>query len=850
MSFLKISRRKKSLEDIVTEISERIENELNFGDRPKYLQEYIEKIEKEQGAKPEFMEKLSGELRKRKRYSIIYPLGNGIFVHVHNYSTSNGYSRYVVIEPPHPSQKLIKALDELLATKISGDLAPRSSEEKKAILLFLLDQILETKEEEVSDKQMERAISKGKLLVKKDEANIIKYHVIRDKVGIGILEPFLRDPYLEDITCSGVGNIFVVHKIFGSMESNAGFSSDQELDEYIIKLGEKIGKPISSAKPVVDSTLPDGSRINIVFGTEVSLRGSNFTIRRTAKYPISVTQLIDWGTIDARIAAYIWMMLREGMSAFVCGETASGKTTTLNAISTFIKPDAKIVSIEDTSEVTFPHPNWTRELTRDTGRPESSVTMFDLLRAALRQRPNYIIVGEIRGAEGNIAFQAMQSVAWDTPVLVKLWERKPILAPIGQIVDEYFEGTSEEGSRSVYNFRALSLTKRGRGLFSPVNYVLRHRASELFKIDVEGGGSVKATGSHSVFVFDPETLTIRPILVSQLSPGDLMVKFRLGSSDHLIKKTLGHNSDAPLNFEIHEDVPDDVAEKWIEGIRAHEKRLMSIKIVEKALSLVGLSSIELLRMGGYEVGEETLVTEKEIKFLAQHIRELREEVRTKAQFILARFLDLLYSDVEFVVIKSINKVEYGGFVYDFSVPFTELFIGGSAPLALHNTGHPVMSTFHAADITKLIQRLTNPPISIPKTNMDSLNIAWFQSAVYVKGFPARRVTSIYEIMGYDPQSDAVAAMPVFTWDPVEDRFIFSGRGASYLLEEKIARARAIPKGRIREVYDELEVRKKFIEELVRRKVFEYDRVFKAVVLADQVGVESALKMLEENRLEI
>jgi flagellar protein FlaI len=120
----------------------------------------------------------------------------------------------------------------------------------------------------------------------------------------------------------------------------------------------------------------------------------------------------------------------------------------------------------------------------------------------------------------------------------------------------------------------------------------------------------------------------------------------------------------------------------------------------------------------------------------------------------------------------------------------------------------------------------------------------------VKGFPARRVTSVYEIMGYDPASDAVAAMPVFTWDPVTDRFIFSGRGASYLLEEKIARARAIPKGRIKEIYDELELRSRFIDALVKKKVFEYDRVFKAVVMADNIGIENALKMLEENRLDI
>jgi flagellar protein FlaI len=213
----------------------------------------------------------------------------------------------------------------------------------------------------------------------------VTYHVIRDKISVGTLEPFIRDPYLEDISCSGLGHIFVIHKIFGPMESSVGFKDESDLNAFLISLAEKIGKPLSSARPIVDATLPDGSRINIVFGSDVSLRGSNFTIRKVSKTPLSVTQLINWGTFDARVAAYVWMLLREGMSGFVCGETASGKTTSLTAMLVFIRPSAKIVSIEDTAEVIVPHPNWTRELTRDTGKKESSVTMFDLLRAALRQ---------------------------------------------------------------------------------------------------------------------------------------------------------------------------------------------------------------------------------------------------------------------------------------------------------------------------------------------------------------------------------------------------------------------------------------------------------------------------------
>ena len=549
--------------------------EIDFGDRPKYLEHYIRRVSDELGEPPQVVDKPSPELKRARRFNVIYPVGGGVFIHA--YTPTDPYEAfniYAVIEPPRPPISLLRLMDEALALALTEAHKPRSAEEKKQILLELVDEIVEPVDEEPNyEALLSNERSPRRVPVKHEWIDYLKYHLVRDKVGVGVLEPFLRDPYLEDITCNGVGPIYVVHKIFGNMKSTAGFKSDEELDDFIIKLGEKIGKPISHARPVVDATLPDGSRINIVYGRDVSLHGSNFTIRRVAKIPISVTQLINWGTFDERIAAYMWMMLREGMSVFICGETASGKTTSMNAIAAFIKPTAKIVTIEDTAEVVLPHPNWTRELTRDTGRPETSVTMFDLLRAALRQRPNYIIVGEIRGAEGNIAFQAMQ------------------------------------------------------------------------------------------------------------------------------------------------------------------------------------------------------------------------------------------------------------------------------------TGHPVMATFHAADLTRLIQRLTNPPINVPKTNIDSLNIAWFQSAVYTKtGLLARRVIVINEIIGYDPATDGIAAIPVFTWDPVEDKFIFAGRGASYLLEEKIATMRGITKREIKVIYDELELRAAYLRELVNRKIFEYPKVFKAIVTADRLGVEEALRKLRSGSL--
>jgi flagellar protein FlaI len=176
-------------------------------------------------------------------------------------------------------------------------------------------------------------------------------------------------------------------------------------------MGEAIKRPVTVRNPIVDAVLPDGSRINVVYGREIATRGSNFTIRKFSDKPLSILELIEFNTLTYEMAAYLSLMLEEGMNMFVAGATASGKTTLLNALNTFILPDAKIVSIEDTPEIQVPHTNWCREVTRVNNQVEqgSEVNMFTLLKAALRQRPDRIIIGEIRGEEGRIAFQAMQT---------------------------------------------------------------------------------------------------------------------------------------------------------------------------------------------------------------------------------------------------------------------------------------------------------------------------------------------------------------------------------------------------------------------------------------------------------
>ena len=250
----------------------------------------------------------------------------------------------------------------------------------------------------------------GPIAVTQAQQDALKYILVRDKLRMGALEPLLQDDSIEDISCSGLGTLFIEHKVFDGLKSNISFETHEELDDFVLRLAERIGKPVTYRSPIVDATLLDGSRINIVFGSDVSRSGSNFTIRKFQATPISLVDLINFGAVDYTLAAYLSMMAADGMNIFVSGETASGKTTLLNALAAFVPPDSKIVSIEDTPEFQVPHPNWIREVVRGSlSEGDGGVTMFSLLKAALRQRPNLIVIGEIRGEEGLIAFQAMQT---------------------------------------------------------------------------------------------------------------------------------------------------------------------------------------------------------------------------------------------------------------------------------------------------------------------------------------------------------------------------------------------------------------------------------------------------------
>jgi flagellar protein FlaI len=240
----------------------------------------------------------------------------------------------------------------------------------------------------------------------------ILYSMYKEFLGNGMIDPVMHDRYIEDISCDGVNvNLFVYHTRYESMRTNLKYRKAEDLDSFVIKLAQRSGKYISIAEPMLDSTMSDGSRIQMTLGTEVTAHGSTFTIRKFKSEPITPTDLIEWSTFSPLSIAFLWLAVESGKSCLFAGGTASGKTTSLNAISLFIPPLAKIVTLEDTRELKLPHPNWIPSVTRtsfDTAG-KGEIDMYELLRAALRQRPEYLLVGEVRGREALTLFQAMST---------------------------------------------------------------------------------------------------------------------------------------------------------------------------------------------------------------------------------------------------------------------------------------------------------------------------------------------------------------------------------------------------------------------------------------------------------
>ncbi len=262
------------------------------------------------------------------------------------------------------------------------------------------------------DKTSRLIISELALEISEESFSKIFYYLYRNFIGLNEIEAMMKDYFIEDIECNGFGEpIYIVHRVFRNIKTNVKFKSIDSLTNFVEKLAQKTGRYVSYASPILDGSLPDGSRVNATYTKDISSKGPTFTIRKFTKTPWTPTQLIGFHTLSPDILAYLWILLEYDSNLMIVGGTASGKTTLLNAIAFFIPPEKRVVSIEDTRELNLPRENWLPSVVRSgvSGEGIGEVDMFSLLKSSFRQNPDYVIVGEVRGKEASVLFQGMAS---------------------------------------------------------------------------------------------------------------------------------------------------------------------------------------------------------------------------------------------------------------------------------------------------------------------------------------------------------------------------------------------------------------------------------------------------------
>ena len=239
--------------------------------------------------------------------------------------------------------------------------------------------------------------------------NKVLYYIERDIAGFGKIDPLMHDPAIEDISCTGFGKpLFLWHRDYENIRTNVQFE-EQEINDFVMKLVHKSGKHVSLAFPIVDATLPGRHRLAVTYGKEVTPSGTSFTVRKFRADPFTIIDLIKNETLTEKSAAYLWLLMENKYSAMVLGATGAGKTTALNAIACLVHPSYKVITVEEVAEVNLPHENWVSTISRPGFGMERTgeIALYDLIKSAVRHRPDLIIVGEIRGEESYVLFQSL-----------------------------------------------------------------------------------------------------------------------------------------------------------------------------------------------------------------------------------------------------------------------------------------------------------------------------------------------------------------------------------------------------------------------------------------------------------
>jgi flagellar protein FlaI len=324
----------------------------------------------------------------------------------------------------------------------------------------------------------------------------VRYFLKRDILGFGLIDPLFHDPFIEDITCGGAGKpIYVYHRGYEGLRTNILFRDDEFLDGFLMKMVHRAGKHISAAHPIVDASLPGKHRLAALYKKEVTTMGSSFTIRKFREDPITIVDLINSDTLDIDMAAYIWLLLDNKKSLMVIGSTGGGKTTILNAVTGTLNPSFKIFTVEDTAEINIPQENWFSLVSRASFGLESQgeVSLFDLLKSGMRHRPDYILVGEIRGEEAYVLFQALATGhggmatmhADDSESAIRRLMQKPMDIP----------GAYVPLMNCIITIKRVKLNADASGKSS--KRIMARRVTEVTEI-------VSANNVRSVFTWDPQ----------------------------------------------------------------------------------------------------------------------------------------------------------------------------------------------------------------------------------------------------------------------------------------------------------------------------------------------------------
>jgi len=339
--------------------------------------------------------KIEDKTKINVRYTLISP-----YVSVHIYwDNKKGELLYEVEEPvlDDNEKNLLRTIEQSMKELINVNIVVEKTPEAMIDYIYKTSVLL---------------IEELGLKISNETYKRLFYYLYRDFIGLDKIEAVMRDYFIEDIECNGMNTpVYVVHRLYRNMRSNIIYETVEELGSFVEKVAQRTGKYVSYANPLLDGSLPDGSRVNATYTTDVSSRGPTFTIRKFTKTPWTPIQLLGMGTLSPEMLAYFWLLLENKTNILIAGGTASGKTTLLNAISFFIPPEARVVSIEDTRELNLSRENWLPSVSRMSFGTQKigEVDLFSLLKSSFRQNPDYVIVGEVRGQEASVLFQGMAS---------------------------------------------------------------------------------------------------------------------------------------------------------------------------------------------------------------------------------------------------------------------------------------------------------------------------------------------------------------------------------------------------------------------------------------------------------